>query len=165
MIRCGGSRPAFPARAAGLVWTRLRHGGARRRAARLRRSPRSALSALARRHARAGAVGVESGLVGGLSRAPVLSAGPRVRGSAPPLGVLHRAVRARLVPPPRLDRVSGAGTDDLLRARTRPPEWLARPAGPGPRPDALRRHGGRRRGRRARRAGLGAASRGARPSA
>src|SRR2546428_6912087 len=149
MIRCGGSRPAFPARAAGLVWTRLRHGGARRRAARLRRSPRSALSALARRHARAGAVGVESGLVGGLSRAPVLSAGPRVRGSAPPLGVLHRAVRAGLVPRARLDRVSGAGTDDLLRARARPPEWLAPPPRPVPRPDPVPRPADRRRGRRA----------------
>src|SRR3989442_6621331 len=113
MIPCGGSRPAFSPRVARLVWAPLRRGGARRLALRLRRSPRPALPPLARRHARAGAVGVEPGLVGGLSRAAVLPAGLRVRGSAPLPRVLRRAVGlgcpsgARLVGIP-LDGASGA---------------------------------------------------------
>src|SRR5881296_1803855 len=165
MIPCGGSRPAFPPRVARLVWTPLRRGGARPLALWLRRSPRPALPPLARRHARAGAVGVEPGLVGGLSRAAVLSAGLRVRGRAPPPRVLRRAVGLGCLSGARLDGVPRAGADGLPGARARVGQRLAGAAARVRRADAVRRDDERRRGWRAHRDDRRAARVGARPPA
>src|SRR5258705_15111 len=159
MIRCGGSRPSFSPRVARVLRARFRRRGARRRAPRLRRSSRAALPALARRHARAGAVGLESGLVGGLSRATVLPARRRLRGSAPSPGVLHDALGAGVVPLARLDRLPGAGADRVPGARSNSRKRLARPAGRLPRAHGVRRRGERGRGRRAHRHGGGPAAR------
>src|SRR4030095_6001661 len=156
MIRSRGSRPACSPRAVGVVRTRIRCRGARRDAPRLRRSSRAALPALARRHARSGAVGVEPGLVGGLSGAPVLPARRRLRGSAPAPGVLHGALGAGVVPRARLDRLPGAGPDRVPGARANSRKRLARPARRPPRPHRLRPGGARRGGGRAPRAGGGA---------
>src|SRR5206468_213552 len=133
MIRCGGSRPSFSPRVARVLRARFRRRGARRGAPRLRRSSRAALPALARRHARAGALGVESGLVGGLSRATVLPARRRLRGSARSPGVLHDALGVGVVPRARLDRLPGAGADRVPGARSNSRKRLARPAGRLPR--------------------------------
>src|SRR6266571_677788 len=137
MIRAGDSRLAFSPRVARRVWPRIRHGGARGLTARLRRSSRPALPPLACRHAWPGAVDVESGLVGGLSRAPVLSAGLRVRGRASSAGVRQRAIGLGRLPGARLARLPGARADSLPGTRAPSPERLARAAGRVRRYDAV----------------------------
>src|SRR3989454_979330 len=165
MIRPGDSRLAFPPRVTRRVWPRVRHGGARRLTARRRRSSRPALPPLACRHAWAGTVGVESGLVGGLSRAPVLSAGLRVRGRASSAGVRQRAIGLRRLPGTRLDRLPGARADGLPGTRAPSLERLARASERVRRPDAVGRYDQPPRGGRAHRGVRGAARVGARPSA
>src|SRR5215813_10662870 len=137
MIRSGGSRPGSSLRAAGVVRTRIRYRGARRDAPRVRRSSRAALPALARGRPRAGAVGVEPGLVGGLSGAPVLSARRRLRGSALAPGVLYDTLVAGVLPRTRLDRLPGAGPDSVPGARANSRKRLAGPARRLPRPHRL----------------------------
>src|SRR6266850_2100678 len=165
MIRTGGSRLAFSPRVARDLRPRLRHRGVRRRAAGLRRSSRPALSSLARDRARPGAVGVESGLVGGISGTAVLSAGLRLPGRGPAACLRQLAFGRDRVSGDRLDRVPGAGADDLPGARARARERLARAAGSVRGSHALGRCQQRRRGRRTRRDARGAARVGARPAA
>src|SRR5438093_13745628 len=129
MIRTGGSRLARSPRAAGDLRPRVLPRGIRRRAAGLRRPSGPALSSLARDRARPGAVGVESGLVGGISGAAVLPPGLRVPGRAPAARLRQRALGPDRVPGDRLARVPGAGADDLPGARPRAAERLARAAG------------------------------------
>src|SRR4029450_3012384 len=93
--------------------------------ARLRRSSRPALSPLARDRTRAGAVGVESGLVGRLSGAPVLPAGLRVPGRAPAARFRQFDPGGERVPDRRVDRLTAAGPDDLPGAGASAPERLA----------------------------------------
>src|SRR6266850_1813786 len=165
MIRTGGSRLAFSPRVARDLRPGLRHRGVRRRTAGLRRPSRPALSSLARDRARPGAVGVESGLVGGISGTAVLSAGLRLPGRGPAACLRQLAFGRDRVSGDRLDRVPGAGADDLPGARARARERLARAAGSVRGSHALGRRQQRRRGRRTRRDARGAARVGARPAA
>src|SRR5262245_39706209 len=70
----GRRDPPAPARssASPLLWSCVRRGGPRRRRYRLRRSPRTALSRLARHPPRLRTMALGRGLVGGISGAPVL---------------------------------------------------------------------------------------------
>src|SRR5437870_2343337 len=164
MIRTGGSRLAFSPGVAGALRARVRHRGVRFLTAGLRRSPRSALSPVARDRARSGAVGVESGLVGRISGASVLPARLRVPGRA------HSARFRQLdpgrggVPDDRVDRLPGAWADDVPGAHAGSPERLARAARRVRRAHALRRTQQRRRGRRAHRDARSAAGLGVDPT-
>src|SRR5262249_29146003 len=129
MIRAGGSRLAFSPGTAGVVRPRVLRRGIRFRAARLRRPSRPALSSLARARARAGAVDVESRLVGGISGAAVLSPGLRVPGRLRAARVRELALGRDRLPVDRLPRLPGARTDDSPGPRARARERLARAAG------------------------------------
>src|SRR5215831_19701646 len=129
MIRAGGSRLAFSPRAAGVLRPRVLRRGVRLRAAGLRRPSRPALSSLARDRARAGAVGVESRVVGGISGTAVLPPGLRVPGRARATRLRQLALGRDRLPVDRLSRLPRARADDLPGARARAAERLARAAG------------------------------------
>src|SRR5437016_4933715 len=156
MIRTGGSRLAFSPGVAGALRARVRHRGVRFLTAGLRRSPRSALSPVARDPARAAAVGMESGLVGRLPGASVLPARLRIPGRAHSARFRQRDPGRGRVPDDRMDRVPGAWVDDLPGAHAGSPERLACAARCVRRAHALRRNQQRGRGRRAHRDARGA---------
>ena len=114
--------PSTPSRGAGAALGRGVPGGDDH--------PGPALSSRSRHHARAGAVALESGLVGRISGAAVLSARLRLARRAHPLTVGRRASsRGRDLPDPRLARLPAAGRGGLRAAapRARRSGWLALP--------------------------------------
>src|SRR5262245_61952940 len=119
MIRAGGSRLAFSPRVAGALRPLVLRRGVRFRAAGLRRPSRPALSSLARARARAGAVGVESRVVDGISGTAVLPSGLRVPGCLRATRVRQLAVGRDRLPVDRLSRLPGARADDLPGPRAR----------------------------------------------
>src|SRR2546428_8199203 len=124
MIQPRGVVPAGPAVPPARLRSRLRRGGVRPGAPRLRRSSRPALPPAAHHRARVGAVDVESGLVGGLSGDAVLSARLLLSRRAGRSGLLRpRRRRCHLSDAPLANLVA-ARLLPLLASRAPPPKTL-----------------------------------------
>ena len=113
-----------PARLRHRVWPRRARG----RAARLRRSSRSALSPAPRPRFRPGAVALRSRLVGRLCRAAVLSARARVAGVAPPSDFVGRPGRGGGVRGASLAGLAPSWPHHLRSTLPPPRQWLAGPS-------------------------------------
>ncbi len=127
-MRSCETRGVGAARSPPRVWARVGRGGLRRLAPVGRRPSRAVLPALARSHARPGAVDLEPRLVDRLRGAPVLSARLRLPGGGAPLPGARASPAGGGLSAAPLDRLPGSRRHHVPLPRATAVELLARPA-------------------------------------